>query len=320
MTTVDVDEPADASTERRVPLPGDRELTIRSIGPGDVDALAVLYAGLDDETRHRRFFSHYLPPASFFEKLVTVEQRGGAGLVAVLAGGEDDGRIVAEASYELLPNGDGELAITVDAGWRGWLGPYLLDALVATAATHGVPNLEADILVGNGPMIALVRARGYATMPRPDWSIIRVLIGAASRAPGWPPSHDGLRVLVEGTGGGWHADRAAAEAGVRVLGGAGPNRHAGCPALAGQPCPLAAGADAIVLQHPADTEEWGIVRGSHAHLHPGVPVCVELPRAGDRGAPDETAVPAGTDVDVVSFVQRLAQGRPSDEGEPEPDP
>ena len=316
MTTVDVDEPADAATVRRVPLPGDRELTIRSIGPGDVDALAVLYAGLDDESRHRRFFSHYLPPTSFFEKLATVERRGGAGLVAVLAGGEDDGRIVAEASYELLPNGDGELAISVDAGWRGWLGPYLLDALVARAAAHGVPNLEADILVANRPMIALVRSRGYATMPRPDWSIIRVLIGAASRAPGWPTSHDGLRVLVEGVGSGWHADRAAADAGVKVLGCAGPNRHPGCPALAGEPCPLAAGADAIVLAHPADTEEWGVVRGSHAHLHPGVPVCVELPRAGDRGAPGETVVPAGTDVDVVSFVQRLAQRPPTDEGEP----
>jgi RimJ/RimL family protein N-acetyltransferase len=318
MTTVDVDEPTGSASIRRVQLPGDRELILRPIGRGDTDALAALYAGLDDEARHRRFFSHYRPPAEFFEKLVTVDERGGAGLVAELVGVRDDGRIVAEAGYELLPNHDGELAITVDAGWRGWLGPYLLDALVATAAAHGVPNLEADILVSNGPMIALVRSRGYAMMPRPDWSIMRVLIGAASRAPGWPPSHDGLRVLVEGSGGGWHADDAAGGAGLKVLGCAGPNRHAHCPALAGQPCPLAAGADAIVLAHPPDTEEWDVVRGSHALLHPGVPVCVELPREGDRGAPGETVVPAGTEVDVVAFVQRLAQRRPADEGETGP--
>ncbi len=234
-------------------------------------------------------------------------------------GDDDDRRIVAEASYELLPNRDGELAITVDAGWRGWLGPYLLDALVATAAAHGVPNLEADILVSNGPMIALVRSRGYVTMPRPDWSIMRVLIGAASRAPGWPPSHDGLRVLVEGIGGGWHADEAAAGAGLKVLGCAGPNRHARCPALAGQPCPLAAGADAIVLAHPPDTEEWDVVRGSHATAAPRRPGLRRAPAAGRPRRTGETVVPAGTEVDVVAFVQRLAQGPPADDDEAEPE-
>lgn len=53
-------------------------------------------------------------------------------------------RIVGEASYELLPNGAGELAITVAADQRGWIGPYLLDAMVEAAAAGGVPNVEAD--------------------------------------------------------------------------------------------------------------------------------------------------------------------------------
>ena len=42
----------------------------------------------------------------------------------------DDRTLVGEAGYTLLSDGDGELAITVDPEWRGWLGSWLLDALV----------------------------------------------------------------------------------------------------------------------------------------------------------------------------------------------
>ena len=52
--------------------------------------------------------------------------------VAIVSGAED--RLVAEAGYALLPDGNGEFALTVAAGWRGWLGPYLLDAIVTAAA------------------------------------------------------------------------------------------------------------------------------------------------------------------------------------------
>ena len=56
-------------------------------------------------------------------------------------------RIVAEADYFLLDNGNGELAVTVAADWRGWLGPYLLDALIEAAAARGVANLRQSDLV-----------------------------------------------------------------------------------------------------------------------------------------------------------------------------
>jgi hypothetical protein len=77
----------------------------------------------------------------FFERLANIVQRGGYGVVATpvadgdVANGASDNRgdgarggwatggarIVGEASYELLPNGDGEPAITVGpTGAAGW--------------------------------------------------------------------------------------------------------------------------------------------------------------------------------------------------------
>jgi hypothetical protein len=91
---------------------------------------------------------------------------GGYGVVATVGAdtaGADAGRIVGEANYVPLANGDGELGMVVAADQRGWLGPYMLDALV-DAAAHGVPNLEAAVLVTNRSMLTLVRSRGYATL------------------------------------------------------------------------------------------------------------------------------------------------------------
>ena len=64
-----------------------------------------------------------------------------------------------DAGDTLLPSGNGELAIVGARKWQG-VGPYLLDALVEMAAAAGVPNLEADVLTANRPMLALLRSRG----------------------------------------------------------------------------------------------------------------------------------------------------------------
>jgi hypothetical protein len=302
-----MDAPDHRMVIRRVPLPGARTLTVRPVGPGDVGELASLYGRLDADARYRRFFSHYRPPAPFFERMVTITERGGAGLVAEVS---DDaagaGHLVAEASYELLPNGDGDLAITVDVRWRGWLGPYLLDALVDTAAARRVPNLEADVLLMNGPMLAVLRARGYAVLPKSDWSMIRVMIGTRGPTPTWPGPHDAARVLIEGSGGHWSGADAMEASGMAVLGCPGPSaRLTRCPALDGEPCPLAAEADAIVIQRPPDTAGWDTLRAAHARLHPGVPVCVELPSGVHATAPGETALRSGGDIDVATFVRRI---------------
>ena len=320
-----------------MPLPGGGLLTVRPVTRADVDGLMALYDGLSRGDRYRRFFSAYSPPRAFFERLATVVERGGYGVVAAAGAdneaaehggdsrpdtaGGDAGRIVGEANYVLLGNGDGELGMMVAADQRGWLGAYMLDALVEAAAARGVPNIEADVLATNRSMLTLLRSRGYATMGSSDWVSVRLIVGTAGHTPVWPPHRDPAapgrrpRVLVEAPGGRWHAQAEAEAAGLQVIACSGPHgRRSRCPVLAGQPCPLAAAADAIVVSSAPDDERWGALLEAHGGLHPGVPVCVE-PRAGHRvGGPPLAApgVGAAIAIDddepqlVVDLVDRLA--------------
>ncbi|HEX6420280.1 MAG TPA: GNAT family N-acetyltransferase [Acidimicrobiales bacterium] len=313
-------EPTTAAGARRVELPGHRALVIRPVAPADVDALVALYDGLSDEDRYRRFFSAYRPDREFFARAAAVRDRGGYGLVAVevrTGPAESELRVVGEASYELLPNGDGELAMAVAGDWRGWLGPYLLDALVAAAAARGVPNLEADVLATNAPMLALLRSRGYANLASEDWVSLRLIVGTGGRTPEWPAGAlrgggpAGPRVLVEAPGGRWHAAREASGAGLEVITCSGP-RGGRCPALAGRPCPLVTGADAVVVSRPRDDERWRALVEAHERSHPGVPVCVE-PRPGRDGEDARLLVSI---VDRVTAAARrrigtLASGQPT---------
>lgn len=304
-------------------LPEGRALVIRPVTPGDVDALMAMYDGLSDDDRYRRFFSAYRPDRAFFERAAAVRQRGGYGLVAVevrTAPVECELRIVGEANYELLPNGDGELAMAVAGDWRGWLGPFLLDALVAAAADRGVPNLEADVLATNAPMLSLLRSRGYANLDSGDWVSLRLIVGTHGHTPVWPRGAvrgggpAGPRVLVEAPGGRWHAAREAADAGLEVITCSGPRGgRSRCPVLAGRPCPLVQGADAVVVSRPRDDERWRSLVDAHARTHPGVPVCVE-PRPG-RGGDDPRLVVSIIDR-VTAAVRRgdvgtLAPGQPA---------
>ena len=300
---------------RAVSLPGGDRLVIRPARAADIDGIVALYDGLDADDRYRRFFGVYRPPRSFFEGMVTAADRGGLELVALVVGAESGATIVAEAGYNLLPDGDGELALAVARGWRGWLGPYLLDALLEAAAARGVPNLEADVLVSNGPMLALLRARGDAVMDHSDWSVLRVLVATAGRTPSWPAGHDQPRVLVEVPGGRWHGAAAARAAGLYVIacpGPAGKNSH--CPVLAGERCPLAAGADAIVVSPRPDDERWDALPEAHERLHRGVPVCLEVLAESTNvasGVGERRRVPAGDEA-AVAFVEALARGHRCD--------
>lgn len=293
------------ATGATVPVGNDRTIEIRPVRPDDDVALMALYEGLDPEDRQRRFFSVFHPKLAFFTTMATESDRGGARLVAVLHEAGRDERIVGEAGYTMLPNGDGELGMVVASGWRGWLGPYLLDALITVAAARGVPNIEADVLTSNRPMLALLRSRGMAVMEHEDWTVCRLLIGTHGERPAWPTGPDGPRVLVEGAGGRWHGEETARAAGLHVITCPGPHDgRRGCPALEGRPCSLVTGADVVVISHPGDDDEWRQLLARHADVHPGVPIVIESATAPDALPPGACVVPGGAD--VVSFVRARA--------------
>ena len=173
------------STERFT-VSGGRQLVVRSVEPSDAEALGELYDGLDDEDRYRRFFGGYRPPAEFFQRLASLPA-GGARLVAEV----DDGQvrtIVGEAGYVPLPNGNGELAVAVEKCWRGWIGSYLIARLRQVAVSQGVPNLEADVLISNGPMLAVLGSLGSVIVGHDGWNVVRLMISTDGVAS-WPGDH-----------------------------------------------------------------------------------------------------------------------------------
>ena len=264
-----------AALPRRISLP-QGDLVVRHVRIDDAPALQDLYEGLGAEDRGTRFFSSIRPQRSFYAHLASVEERGGGGVVAVLVPGDDPdvdlGPIVAEASYEPLENGTGEMAMTVDADWRGWLGAYVLATLCTVAAGRGLGNLEARILTRNRPMRSLTRARGEVYLPGSDWESVRVSFATEGLVPDWGPAGDRRRVLLEMRGAPWEVLDGMRAAGYDVVACPGPSTRE-CPLLMGGECPLAADADAIVLALPRDDGADDLLR-AHAREHGTVPVAV----------------------------------------------
>ena len=261
--------------DERVDLPGGRVLHVRPIRAGEVDRLVGLYASLSDEDLYHRFFGGYRPPRRVIERWAEITGEGGCLLVATVDDGQGS-RLVADAGYAVLPDGSGELAITVAPGYRGWLGPFLLDCLVRAARAAGIPNLQADILTENRQMTMMMRRRGYVALDHPDFTLTRVMIGTEGRVPSWPGRHDRPRVLVEVPGARWGAEAAAQAAGWQVVTCPGPGDER-CPAVDGAACPLAGGADVIVFGLRGDDPRSGTVLATHARRHPTARVVLEGP-------------------------------------------
>lgn len=290
----------------RLELPGRIALVVRAIEPADVDAVTELHRRLSPESVYRRFFTAVLPPPSFFERLATVEARGGVGLVAevVDAPSEDDRRIIAEVDVEPLANGNGEIAVVVDARWRGWLGPYVVELACRAAGRRGMPNLEAEVLTCNRQMRALTRSRGEAFLPKSDWQEVRVVFATDGPVPSWLPGHR-PRILVEQRGVAFDAVAGLEAAGFDVLACAGRTTgHPGCPVLEGGTCPLAAGADAIVVVMAPGEERDALVA---AHRARGVPLEVVEPAAtpitGDVLVAAARRAIGGSDLDVGTDLE-----------------
>ncbi len=312
MTTPD----ASAAGTRRCELSDGRVLTVRPVTPADTTELRELYADLSEEDRRRRFFSYFRPPNSFFETKTAADDPHRYGLVASVP---DDG-IVGEAGYVMLPNGNAELAVTITKAWRGWLGHYVLDALIEAAAAHGIPNLEAEILRENQPMLALVQARGYAARSE-DRGSVRVVIGTHGPTPTWPERHDRPRVLVEARGGTWRAGAEAQAAGLDVMVCPGPIRGSGrssCPVLEGKPCPLAETADVVVFALDPHAPDTAPILAAHVSDRAEGCLAVDVAADDARGVP----VPVGTvrfprDMPVhqiVATLRQLAGPEPEPEG------
>lgn len=285
-----------------------RTMTIRTATPDDVGALVALCEGLTPDDRHLRFFNQHHPRAADMQRWVSTCATKGLLLVAELRAGRKTPLIVADAGITALSQDEAELGMLVSRPWRGWLGPYLLDVLVEEAAKLGYANIQAEILVENRPMWALLRSRGAAVIEHPDNTTVRLAIGTHGRTPVFVSGDDQIRVLVEGTSRWWH-EEAVHDAGFELLQCPGPlQRSAGapCPVLAGGRCSLVDGADVIVAVVRQGDQLLPVVLEHHRSEPDGAPVLVE-PLVGNGHDTDGKAV-----VRLLEERRRSALSRASD--------
>jgi len=134
---------------------------IRPVSAADAGRLVELNARCSERAQYFRF--HAPKPrlrAVEADYLAGVDGRGGIALAAtVVEDGEE--RIVADARFDLVGDGDAEAALLIrdDFAGRG-LGTVLLDRLLDLAAGLGVRRLLLDILPDNTAMLALARRVG----------------------------------------------------------------------------------------------------------------------------------------------------------------
>jgi hypothetical protein len=264
-----------------------RQLEVRPTTAADGELLCGLFEAMTVADRSRRFFSAFKPRLEWCRDWADVGSRGGFGIIALVheRGTSDGGVVAGEAGYAIRADGDGDLAVTVAEPWRGWLGPYLVDVLVRHASAQGLANLQADVLLENGPMLAILRRRGPVALEH-DVGTVRLSIGTSGSPPSWPRIDERRRVLVEVAGGRWSGERAANDAGLSTVMCPGPSRRGreGCPVLAGGRCPLADGADAIIVLLDPDDEETARLIESHRRMSPGIPILVRRAHGQADGA------------------------------------
>jgi RimJ/RimL family protein N-acetyltransferase len=286
--------------------PGVR-LVLRHSAPADGPQIEQLYRRLPVEDLLMRFFSAGMPPDSFFERWSSLAAGQGLGLVAELT--DDDGtRLVGEAGYSVQDDGDAELGIAVDPGYRGWIGPWILAALLDHAHDRGIHNMQALVRSDNRPMISLAQHRGFAVLEHPDWGTVRLTMSTAGHTPSWPPIRRRPRVLVAAERTRWPGEEQLRQSGFDLaicpgLHDIESRSHAAfCPAKRDGRCPLVAGADAVVVDLPTVDPRYAAVRDYLQRIHPEARV-VDAYSDGVSG-PSRRRNPA----ELIDEVRRAVRG------------
>jgi RimJ/RimL family protein N-acetyltransferase len=298
-----------------------RVVSVRPVVADDTDRLLAFYAGLSEDARRFRFFSHWRVDRATAARFADVDDDVTGGLV-VVEGSADDSPIIGDARWTDGHSGVAEMAMAITDGYQGaGLGRFLLAELCVAARAHGIDTFTASVLADNSRMARLLRSWGFAIVGHDDTDVVHLAMSTSGPVPSWWPEGDGARVLIEGRG--WLGrldEQELRERGYRVAICPGPRQHGasgGCPMLEAKRCPLVDTADVVVFALPLD------VGHSRALLHEhqrgdGPPLCVEMPTGHpadgvhiDRRHPVTSTKPAVVVEAVETALLSSALNRPA---------
>jgi RimJ/RimL family protein N-acetyltransferase len=150
-------------------------VTIRAARHDDRERIVRAFRLLERESIYTRFFTYKetLTPAELaqLDKLDFVRD---VMLLATQRTGGDE-TVIGGASYVALDARRAEVAFTVEEDFRGrGLASRLLSHLIAIARQCGIDRFEADVLPGNGPMLAVFSRSGLAIHRRLEGGVVHV--------------------------------------------------------------------------------------------------------------------------------------------------
>jgi RimJ/RimL family protein N-acetyltransferase len=156
------------------------EVTIRAIRRDDQDAIREIFANLDEESTHCRFFG---PKKELTDEELAYftepDFRQAVALVATVRTGKGE-TLAAGARFSAqgpASPGSAELAFTTEKRYRGHgLANLLLGHLVGIARKLGLSQLEAEVLADNHPMLGVFRKCGLPMAQRREDNIVHVTL------------------------------------------------------------------------------------------------------------------------------------------------
>ncbi|MGO4257340.1 bifunctional acetate--CoA ligase family protein/GNAT family N-acetyltransferase [Marmoricola sp. RAF53] len=147
-----------AHWEADVVLRDGRTAHMRPIVPEDAEALVEFYEQVSDQSKYFRFFAP-MPTLSERDvrRFTQVDHHARVAFVLTVAE-----KILAVASYELLPSGEAEVAFLVQDAHQGrGIGQLLLEHLAQAARERGVHRFTAEVLPDNQRMLQVFYEQGY---------------------------------------------------------------------------------------------------------------------------------------------------------------
>ncbi|MGK7866107.1 bifunctional acetate--CoA ligase family protein/GNAT family N-acetyltransferase [Falsiroseomonas sp. E2-1-a20] len=146
-------------------------LTVRPIRPEDAEAHAEMFRRLAPEDVRWRFFSQLRElPAVQVARMTQIDYDREMAFVA--ARRRADGTEELLGVSRLIREADGttgEFAVVVDRAMKGQgLGRHLMQRLFDWAGATGIKTIVGQILADNAPMLAFIRALGFATRRSPE--------------------------------------------------------------------------------------------------------------------------------------------------------
>ena len=142
--------------------PEGEKIRFRPIYPKDERLVQDLYYSLDDKSRIYRFFrskKYFMRDDVKMDVLIDFDKEM---VIVGVVGTPGQEKIIAIGSYEKDMTNFGELAFTVEDGWRNkGITTFMLHYLIEIAQDKGLTGFQGEILWENKAMIHIIKNCGY---------------------------------------------------------------------------------------------------------------------------------------------------------------